>query len=226
MSFCINPHDVIISTRNNKKYSHPSEKTLTYLAKKGINVYCTEFTCLCEEITDNDLSCCGDIEVVDQDPLICAAMADSVRVRLQDFITTYRTSKARIDLNYYKQLTDSAQIEYQKALEKYSTYSDSHQNTILQAYLSERDELENKVGMKLNAYTTLATQYEAAKAKVQERTPAFTVLSGASVPIKATGPKRMIFVAAMLFLAFWGTCLYIYRKEIIEQLVNPAKKNS
>ena len=166
------------------------------------------------------------IEVVDQDPLICAAMADSVRVRLQDFITTYRTSKARIDLNYYKQLTDSAQIEYQKALEKYSTYSDSHQNTILQAYLSERDELENKVGMKLNAYTTLATQYEAAKAKVQERTPAFTVLSGASVPIKATGPKRMIFVAAMLFLAFWGTCLYIYRKEIIEQLVNPAKKNS
>ena len=63
---CINPHDVIISTRNNKKYSHPSEKTLTYLAKKGINVYCTEFTCLCEEITDNDLSCCGDIEVVDQ----------------------------------------------------------------------------------------------------------------------------------------------------------------
>ncbi len=160
------------------------------------------------------------ITVEDQDPLICAAMADSVRVRLQDFITTYRTSKARIDMNYYKQLTDSAQAEYQKALAEYSAYSDAHQNTILQAYLSERDELETQVGMKLNAFTTLATQYEAAKAKVQEKTPAFTVLKAASVPVKAAHPKRMIFVAAMLILASFVTVGYIFKKDVLEQLSN------
>ena len=158
------------------------------------------------------------ISVEDQDPLICATMADSVRVRLQDFITKYRTSKARIDMNYYKQLTDSAQVEYQKALAEYSAFSDAHQNTILQAYLSERDELENKVGMKLNAYTTMATQYEAAKAKVQERTPSFTVMKAASVPIKAARPKRMIFVAAMLVLATLGTIGYIFKNEVMKQM--------
>ena len=40
------------------------------------------------------------INVTDQDPLICATMADSVQARLQDFITDYRTKKARVDLEY------------------------------------------------------------------------------------------------------------------------------
>ena len=42
------------------------------------------------------------IEVTDQDPLICATMADSVQQRLQDFITDYRTKKARNDLEFSK----------------------------------------------------------------------------------------------------------------------------
>ncbi|MBR5325882.1 MAG: chain-length determining protein, partial [Prevotella sp.] len=40
------------------------------------------------------------IEVTDQNALICATMADSVKTRLQTFITDYRTSKARVDLEY------------------------------------------------------------------------------------------------------------------------------
>jgi len=160
------------------------------------------------------------IEVEDQDPLICASLADSVRVRLQDFITAYRTSKARTDMEYYKSLVDSAQYEYQQALAAYSTYSDMHQNTILQAYLSERDELENNVSMKLNAYTAMNTQYEAARAKVQERTPAFTILKAASVPIKPDRPKRMVFVAGMLILASIGTLAYLLRKLIVDLLLS------
>ena len=62
------------------------------------------------------------------------------------------------------------------------------------------------------------TQLEAAKAKVQERTPAFTVLKGAAVPVKPAGPKRMIFVAAMLFFAFLFTSAYIFKREIIDNL--------
>ena len=40
----------------------------------------------------------------DQDPLICKTVADSVRNRLQDFITVYRTDKARKDVRYYENL--------------------------------------------------------------------------------------------------------------------------
>ena len=48
----------------------------------------------------------------------------------------------------------------------------------------------------------LNNQLQAAKAKIQERTPAFTMLQNASVPTKPEGPKRMIFVLVMTFLAF------------------------
>ena len=44
------------------------------------------------------------INVTDQDPQICATIADSVQSKLQAFITEYRTSKARVDLEYNKKL--------------------------------------------------------------------------------------------------------------------------
>ena len=67
--------------------------------------------------------------------------------------------------------------------------------------------------LKYNNYTAMVTQYQAAKAKVQERTPAFTMIKGSSVPIKPSGPKRMIFVLIMLILSFFGTAGYILLKE-------------
>ena len=163
------------------------------------------------------------IGVVDQDPLICACLCDSVRVILQDFITRYRTQKSSRDVAYYQKLLDESKKDFDDAVEEYSNFCDAHTNSILQSYLSKRDKLENDMAMKLNTYNAMNSQLQASRAKLQERTPSFTVLSGASVPIKPAGPKRMIFVAAMMFLAFWGTCLYIYRKEIMEQLMNPSK---
>lgn len=180
---------------------------------------------LVEKVRDNVL-CDVDVKtnvititVIDQDPQVCVTLADSARVRLQQFITGYRTSKARNDMEYYKLLTDSAKMEYLAAVQAYSEYCDRHQNVILQAYASVRDELENEMSTKLSTFNAMQAQYQAAKAKVQERTPAFTLLQSASVPVKATAPKRMIFVAAMLFLAFIGTCCWIFRKSITNQFL-------
>ena len=49
------------------------------------------------------------ITVQDQDKLICATMADTARVKLQDFIIEYRTRKAKTDLDYYTKLTKRSQ---------------------------------------------------------------------------------------------------------------------
>jgi LPS O-antigen subunit length determinant protein (WzzB/FepE family) len=71
--------------------------------------------------------------------------------------------------------------------------------------------------LKYNAYTSIQTQLQIAKAKLQERTPAFTILKGAEVPVKPAGPKRMIFVAVMLLLTFMGTSVYILRNILKKQ---------
>lgn len=49
-----------------------------------------------------------------QDPLICKTIADSVKERLQVYITNYRTRKARVDEQYYKTLMTEAKHEYEK----------------------------------------------------------------------------------------------------------------
>lgn len=157
---------------------------------------------------------CFKIRVTSQDPLVSATLADSVSAHLQAFITEYRTSKARKDFAYYESLVDTARMEYQQALERYSKYCDAHQNIILQSFISERDELENDMSLKYNAYTVMTTQLQTARAKIQESTPAFTVLQNASVPIRPSGPKRMIFVASMLILSTVVLVGWLLRSEL------------
>ena len=102
----------------------------------------------------------------------------------------------------------------EKAVHEYSDYCDSHKNVIMQAYLSKRDEMEERVQLRLSTYRAMNTQLEAMQAKVQECTPAFTTLKSASVPVKPAGPKRMIFVGVMLVLSTFVTALYAARHVI------------
>ena len=153
------------------------------------------------------------ISVEDQDPLICKTMADSVKEKLQFFITDYRTNKARTDYEYYKRLAADAKQDYEKVRRYYASMADASTNVTLRSVELKMEDVENDMQLKLNAYTTINTQLQAAKAKVQEKTPAFTLLKGAAVPIKPAGPKRMIFVAAMLILASLATSLYVIAKK-------------
>lgn len=148
-----------------------------------------------------------------QDPVICAVIADSVRAHLQTFITKYRTNKARLDLEYTKKLYQQAKADYIKAQNVYAAYCDANSDIVLKSFEAKRDELENEMQLRYNTYNTISAQLQAAYAKVQERTPAFTQLQGASVPVKPTGPKRMIFVAVILVLTFVATSVYILIKE-------------
>ena len=157
------------------------------------------------------------IEVDAQDPLICRSLADSVKERLQVFITNYRTNKSRIDEEYYKKLALSSKAEYEKARQLYSSYSDSNMDIMLESYRAKQTDLENDMQLKYNTYTTLMTQYQAARAKVQERTPAFTLVKGAAVPVKPSGPKRMLFVIAMCFLATITLTLYCCKELIFKE---------
>ena len=150
-----------------------------------------------------------------QDALICKIVADSVRGHLQQYITRYRTNKARKDYAYYKSLTEDAKAQYEKARRLYGGYADANSDVILESFKSKQDDLENDMQLKYNTYSTLNTQLQAAKAKIQEKTPAFTLIQGAAVPIKASEPKRMLFVFGATIFAFILISIYVL-KDIIK----------
>lgn len=153
------------------------------------------------------------IDVVDQDPLIAAVIADSVKNRLQGFITSYRTRKARVDLEFNRKLFAETKARYEKARRDYASFADSNQDLILESVRSRRADLENEMQLRYNAYTQVATQLQAAEAKVQEDTPAFTTIQSATVPVKKAGPKRGKRVLAITFLAFIFTAVWAINKE-------------
>lgn len=153
------------------------------------------------------------IDVTDQDPLICATMADSVKTRLQKFITDYRTSKARVDLEYNKKLSVEAKAKYEQARDRYVSYSDSHRGVSSQSAQTKVADLQNEMQMQQQIYQQVMAQLQQAEMKVQQETPAFTTLQSATVPVLKAGPKRAQMCLIFLFLAFFGTTAWILYKE-------------
>ena len=142
------------------------------------------------------------IEVKDQDPQIAATIADSAQMHLQRTITDYRTKKARIDLEYMQKLFDEAHKEYTKARQKYASFGDANSKVVLQSVQSKLDDLENEMQLKYTIYQQVVEQLQLAKAKVQERTPAFTIVQEASVPVKHSSRPKIVTLIIWLILGF------------------------
>lgn len=157
------------------------------------------------------------IMVKDQDPLICTAIADSTCQRLQEFITEYRTKKARIELDNAQVQCDKAQAEYEEAKREVEAFSDSNWDLVDEDFKVEEKSLENEMQLKFSTYSALNSQLIAARSKYEGLRPVYTVLDGASVPIKPAGPSRMKFVFIMLMIVLIAEFAWVMRgsKETI-----------
>ena len=154
-----------------------------------------------------------DIDVTAQDPYVAAMLADSVKTRLQAFLTDYRTNKARHDLAYAEKLYKEAKHDYDRSRQLYGDFMDHNQDVILESVRQKQIDLENEAQLMYNNYTAVSAQLLAAKAKVQQETPAFTTLQSATVPLGKTGPNGRLIMLVCLFLAALGTTIYVLFKE-------------
>ena len=153
------------------------------------------------------------IDVTAQDPNVAAQLADSVKNRLQDFLTAYRTKKACHDLDFALKLNKQAKKDYERIRQVYYEYMDANQNVSLLSATQRQNDLENEMQLQYNNFTATSAQVLTAKAKVQEITPSFTTIQSATVPLRPSGPRRLVILAVCLFLAALGTSIYALQKE-------------
>ena len=153
------------------------------------------------------------IDVTAQDPYVAAQLADSVKNRLQDFLTAYRTKKARYDLDYALKLNKQAKRDYERIRQVYYEYMDANQDMSLLSATQRQNDLENEMQLQYNNFTATSAQVLTAKAKVQETIPSFTTIQSASVPLSPSGPKKELIMFVCLFLAALGTTIYALYKE-------------
>ena len=165
-----------------------------------------------------------DVNVTFQDAEVATQINEVVLQKLQEYVVNYRTNKTRKDLEASIKLRDEAMQKYQKAQDAYANYKDRHQNLLLQTYMSEQDRLENEMQLAFNSYSEMLMQVQRAKANLQERTPVFSVVQIPSIPLKATSPRLSFTLLSWLFMAIFGTALWVVFKPKYDAFVAEVKK--
>lgn len=130
------------------------------------------------------------LDVMDQDPLVAAIIANHVTTQLQEAITEYRTRKARLDLDYAQQLYNEVNAAYQQAQAEYATYTDAYSHATIESYKIQQESLKQTVDLHFKAFSDAKIKLQEAKMKLQENTPAFYVFQQASIAGKPFGPSR------------------------------------
>ena len=161
------------------------------------------------------------VTVTFQNPRVAAVVADSVVKKLQEYITDYRTFKAKEDCVYLEKLFKERQQEYYAAQKKYADYMDSHDNIILQSVRTEQERLQNDMSLAYQVYSQVASQLQVARAKVQEEKPVFAVVEPAVVPLTPSGISKKTYVLAFIFLS---VCIVIFLKLFGKDVLNKFKE--
>lgn len=156
------------------------------------------------------------IQTTMQDPVMSAMLADTVVARLREYITDYRTNKARKDLEYAYKLNEEAQQEYYSAQQRLADYIDRNQNLATRSAQVTQERLQNESTLAFNLYNETSLQVQNAKSRVQETTPVYTEIIPATVPIRASAPRKIFILIGFTFLAFMGCCAWILFAEPIK----------
>lgn len=142
------------------------------------------------------------ISVTSQNPYVSKAVSDAVIEKIQNYVTAYRTEKARKDMDYYLQLYDEAKADYYKAQQKYASYVDANQGVVLQRVKTEQERLQNEMQLAFQLYNSCTQQLQMARAKVQQETPVCVIMEPPVLPIKASKPSKMKTLVVCIFLGF------------------------
>lgn len=160
-----------------------------------------------------------------QDPLAAAIVADSAVHKLQEYITDYRTRKAKQDYDFQLSLCEQYKKEYFEARQEYAKFADANRNVILQTVTSEKEKLQKNLTLAEQIYSQSMGQLQVLRGKVQEAKPVFAVVEPATVPLVPASPKKMLIIIAFAFLAFvFESAWILFGKDIYHDFKNELKK--
>ena len=147
-----------------------------------------------------------------QDKLVACTVADSLCVKLQEYVSAYKTNKANNDLATVKRLYDEARSDYMSAQQEYASFLDRNVNMARESVKAEAVRLENEQNITFGVYQEMSSQLAAARAKLQEQTPAFTVLEPARLAEWHFAPKKSVIAVIFAFLGGICACVWLMFK--------------
>ncbi|NDV69011.1 Wzz/FepE/Etk N-terminal domain-containing protein [Dysgonomonas sp. 25] len=164
------------------------------------------------------------VEVTMQSPEISAYLADTITSYLQDYIISYRTQKARKDLEYAENLFEESKKDYYQAQKNLASFIDANMNVVSAKYQTRQEQLQNEANLAYSVYNQTAQQLQLAKIKVQNNTPVFTVIQPAVQPLIPAKPSKKLILVGFVFLSFVGAVFWILKKDLWNVLLRNTQK--
>ena len=158
------------------------------------------------------------ISVTMDNPVVAAIVADTVCRNLKEYITEYRTKKAREDLENYQRIANESYQAYQKASRAYAYYQDHNRGLILNAAISEGTRLQNEVNIASQVYSQMKLQAEAARGKLIDEKPVFAIIQPASVPLQSDNSRKKILLI-WTFIGFALSCGWaVFKEDVLKEI--------
>ena len=139
-----------------------------------------------------------------QDPLVVATVMEAVTENLKNYMSNYRTSKARQDVANLSIICQQRKDDYYEAKQAYAKYLDANKNVILQSANAEKDRLQQEMNLAYQVYSQVAGQLEGARIQAEQAKPVFVIINPVSVPIRKTAPSKAKMLVLFVFMA--GCC--------------------
>ena len=136
-----------------------------------------------------------------QDPQVVATVMDAIVENLKDYMSDYRTSKSRQDVENLQVIADLRRADYYKAQQAYADYVDSNKNVSLQSAQVERERLQQEMNLAYQVYSQVATNLEGARIQAEQAKPVFAIINPVTVPINRAAPSKAKMLVIFTFLA-------------------------
>ncbi|MBO0930955.1 GNVR domain-containing protein [Fibrella aquatilis] len=137
------------------------------------------------------------------DPVVAAATTQQTLAYLTDYVTGYRTEKARMEVDFLTKQVAAAKQRYQQAEYALSAYRDQNRSVYLNTAKIEEQRIQAEFILAQDLYNALSKQSEMAKIKVQQDTPVFKILEPAQIPLKKSAPKRTVIILIATILGLF-----------------------
>ncbi len=139
-----------------------------------------------------------------QDPLVASDVMNAVVENLKSFMSDYRTSKARQDVENLSIICEQRKQDYQKAQQAYAAYVDANQNLSRKSAMVESERLQQEKNLAYQVYSQVAAQLEASRIQEQQAKPVLVIIDPVVVPNRKVAPSKLKYMVGFAFFA--GAC--------------------
>ena len=139
-----------------------------------------------------------------QDPNVVATVMDAVTENLKNYMSDYRTSKARQDIENLEVICAQRKADYYAAQQAYAQSVDGNKSVVRQSAQAELERLQQEMNLAYQVYSQVATQLEGARIQAEQAKPVFVIIDPVTVPIRKTAPSKAKMLVIFTFLA--GCC--------------------